>query len=100
MNFCGRAGSETVVRTALIYYQSWAIAIPQLEESPSAIAIPQLFKAMLIRNRNSAIPQSQFFLKSATWELHFRNLRHIFDRGEVRNYIFFYHQVFFAFESF
>ncbi len=34
-----------------------AIAIPQLEGSTSAIAIPQLFKAMLIRNRNSAIPQ-------------------------------------------
>jgi hypothetical protein len=55
-------------------FQSWAratffeyaIAIPQLEESTSAIAIPQLFKAMLIRNRDSAIPQSQFFLKSAT----------------------------------
>jgi hypothetical protein len=54
--------------------QSWAcatffesaIAIPQLEESTSAIAIPQLFKAMLTRNRNSAIPQLQFFLKSAT----------------------------------
>jgi hypothetical protein len=33
-------------------------------------ALPQLqfrnFKEMLLRNRNSAIPQSQFFLKSAT----------------------------------
>jgi hypothetical protein len=29
-------------------------------------AIPQLFKEMLLRNRNSAIPQSQLFLKSAT----------------------------------
>jgi hypothetical protein len=37
-----------------------------LEGSASAIAIPQLFKEMLLRNRNSAIPQSQFFLKSAT----------------------------------
>jgi hypothetical protein len=43
-----------------------AIAIPQLEGNTSAIAIPQLFKAMLLRNRNSAIPQSQFFLMSAT----------------------------------
>jgi hypothetical protein len=43
-----------------------AIAIPQLEESTSAIAILQLFKAMLIRNCKSAIPQSHFFLKSAT----------------------------------
>jgi hypothetical protein len=48
---------------------------------------------MLLRNQNSAIPQSQFFLKSATlsqqlgslnsatWELTFRNFWHIFDRG-------------------
>jgi hypothetical protein len=43
-----------------------AIAIPQLEGSTSAIAIPQLFKEMLFRNRKTAIPQSQFFLKSAT----------------------------------
>jgi hypothetical protein len=43
-----------------------AIAIPQLEGSTSAIAIPQLFKEMLLRNRNSAIPQSQFFLMSVT----------------------------------
>jgi hypothetical protein len=58
----------------LTFNQSWAratffesaIAIPQLEGSTSAIAIPQLFKAMLIRNRNFAIPQSQIFLKSAT----------------------------------
>ncbi len=33
------------------------------------------FNEMLLRNRNSAIPQSQFFLKSATWELQFRNFR-------------------------
>jgi hypothetical protein len=39
-----------------------AIAIPQLEGSSSAIAIPQLFKNMLLRNHNSAIPQSQIFL--------------------------------------
>jgi hypothetical protein len=32
-----------------------AIVIPQLEESTSAIAIPQLLKEMLLRNRNSAI---------------------------------------------
>jgi hypothetical protein len=32
-----------------------AIAIPQLEGSTSAIAFPQLFKEMLLRNRNSAI---------------------------------------------
>jgi hypothetical protein len=50
---------------AQLFFES-AIAIPQLEGITSAIAIPQLFKAMLIRNHNSAIPQSQFFLKSAT----------------------------------
>jgi hypothetical protein len=55
---------------------------------------------MLLRNRNSAIPQSQFFLKSATWDLHCRNFRYIFRRGVARNYIFFYHQVVFAFERF
>jgi hypothetical protein len=38
-----------------------AIAIPQLEGNTSAIAIPQLFKEMLLHNRNSAFPQSQFF---------------------------------------
>jgi hypothetical protein len=32
-----------------------AIAIPQLEGGTSAIAIPQLFKEMMLRNRNSAI---------------------------------------------
>jgi hypothetical protein len=84
------------------YYQSWAcatffesaIAIPQLEESTSAIAIPQLFKAMLIRYRNSAIPQSQFFLKSATSSPQLEcfiycNFQHIFGREVARNYIFF-----------
>ncbi len=39
---------------AQLFFES-AIAIPQLEGSTSAIAIPQLFRAMLIRNRNSAI---------------------------------------------
>jgi hypothetical protein len=48
-----------------LFFES-AIAILQLEGSTSAIAIPQLFKEMLLRNLNSAIPQSQFFLKSAT----------------------------------
>ena len=50
---------------AQLFFES-AIAIPQLEGSTSAIAIPQLFEEMLLRNRNSAIPQSQFFLMSAT----------------------------------
>jgi hypothetical protein len=53
-------------RWALATFFESAIAIPQLEESTSVIAIPQLFKEMLFRNRNSAIPQLQFFLKSAT----------------------------------
>jgi hypothetical protein len=34
-----------------------AIAIPQLEGSTFAITIPQLSEEMLLRNRNSAIPQ-------------------------------------------
>ncbi len=52
---------------AQLFFES-AIAIPQLEGSTSAIAISQLFKKMLLRNRNrnSAIPQLQFFLKPAT----------------------------------
>jgi hypothetical protein len=32
-----------------------AIVIPQLEGSTSAIAIPQLLKEIMLRNRNSAI---------------------------------------------
>jgi hypothetical protein len=37
-----------------------AIAIPQLEGSTSAIAIPQFFKEILLHNFSSAILQSQF----------------------------------------
>jgi hypothetical protein len=43
-----------------------------IKGSTSTIAIPQLFKAMLLRNRTSAIPQSQFFLCP---QLQVRNLR-------------------------
>jgi hypothetical protein len=39
---------------AQLFFES-AIAIPQLEGSTSTSAIPQLFKEMLLRNRNSAI---------------------------------------------
>jgi hypothetical protein len=42
------------------------LAVSQFEGGTSAIAIVQLFKEMLLRNCNSAIPQSQFSLKSAT----------------------------------
>jgi hypothetical protein len=55
----GRGGHEQ------LFFES-AIAIPQLEGSTSAIAIPQLSKEMLLRNRNSEIPQSQYFLMSTT----------------------------------
>jgi hypothetical protein len=51
-----------------LFFKS-TIAIPQLEGGTSTITIPQLFKEMLLRNRNSAIPQSQFFLKSSTSNL-------------------------------
>ncbi len=37
-----------------LFFRS-AIAIPQLEGSTSAMAIPQLFKEMLLCNRNSSI---------------------------------------------
>jgi hypothetical protein len=49
-------------RHAQLFFDS-AIAIPQLEGSTSAIAIPQLFKKCCSA---TAIPQSQFFPKSAT----------------------------------
>jgi hypothetical protein len=42
-------------RWARAIFFEFAIAIPQLEGSTSAIAIPQLFKEMLLRNRNSEI---------------------------------------------
>ncbi len=45
-----------------LFFES-AIAIPQLEGSTSAIAIPQLFKKCYSA---TAIPQSQCFLESAT----------------------------------
>jgi hypothetical protein len=48
-----------------LFFES-AITMPQLAGITSAIAIPQLFKEMLICNRNAAIPQSQFFPKSST----------------------------------
>jgi hypothetical protein len=56
------------VDCAQLFLES-AIAISQLEESTTTIAIPKLFKEMLLHNRNSAIPQLQFFLKSATSNL-------------------------------
>jgi hypothetical protein len=62
------------------------IAILQLEGNTSAIAIPQLLKEMLLRDRNSAISKSQFFLKSATLELHFSNFWHSFGRG-IRSFM-------------
>jgi hypothetical protein len=58
---------------AQLFFES-AIAIPQLEGSSSTIAIPQLLKDMLLRNRNSAIPQSQFFLQSAISSVQFGTL--------------------------
>jgi hypothetical protein len=50
---------------AHLFFES-AIAILQLEGSTSTIVIPQLFKEMFLHNRNSAFPQSQIFLMSAT----------------------------------
>jgi hypothetical protein len=67
MRVVGRGGY------AQLLFES-AIAIPELKGSTSAIAIPQLFKEMLFRNRNSAIAILSDFrnFKSATLELHFR----------------------------
>jgi hypothetical protein len=66
--------NQRTVKYLKILLQKWARAtffestnaIPQLEGSTSAIPILQLFQEMLLGNHNSAIPQSQFFLKSAT----------------------------------
>ncbi len=56
-----------------------AIAIPQLEGSTSAIAILQPLKILLLKSCNSAIAifSEVRNFKSATWELHFRNIWHI-----------------------
>ncbi len=60
------------------------------------------FQRMSLRNRNSAIPQSQFFWNP---QLQVRNLRALlpqfsadFWHGVAWNYLFFYRQVFFAIE--
>jgi hypothetical protein len=57
---------------------------------------------MLLRNRNSAIATFSEVrnFKSATWELHFRNFRHIFGLGVARNYRYFLPPGVFAFERF
>jgi hypothetical protein len=65
--FCSDLSSDpdpphVALCTWIRFKQRWARAT----FFESAIAIPQLFRAMLLRNRNSAIPQSQFFLMSAT----------------------------------
>ncbi len=91
-NFFSVEYSQYFLETNLLYHRSRggqaqlffesAIAIPQLEGSTCAIASPQLFKEMLLSNCNSASPQSQFFLKSATSSPQLgRNFRHIFGRG-------------------
>jgi hypothetical protein len=58
------------------------------------------FKGMLLHNRNSAIPQSQFFLKSATsnpqLESFTSTISGIFLATEYLKIIHFYRQVFFA----
>jgi hypothetical protein len=69
---------------AQLFFES-AITIPQLEGSTSAIAIPQLFKEMLLRNCNSAIAifSDVRNFKSATCELHFRNFLHFWPWNPV-----------------
>jgi hypothetical protein len=86
---------------AQLFFES-AIATPQLEGSTSAIAIPQLFKECC-----SAIATPQFRNRNFFWspQLQVRSLRALLPQfsadvwhGVAWNYIFFYHQVFFAIE--
>ncbi len=69
---------------AQLFFES-AIAIPQLEGSTSAIAIPQHFfniapQPQLCNSAIAIFSEVRNFY-SATWELQFRNFRHIFGRG-------------------
>jgi hypothetical protein len=63
-----------------LFFES-TIAIPQIEGSTSTIAILQFFKEKLLRNSAITIFSDVLNFKSATSELHFRNLWHIFGRG-------------------
>ncbi len=59
-----------------------------------------IYKEMLSATATPQFRNCNFFsevcnFKSATWELYFRNFRHIFDRGVALNFIFFSHHVFF-----
>jgi hypothetical protein len=65
---------------AQFFFES-AIAIPQLEGKTSAIAIRQLFKEMLLCNRNSAIPQWQFFSEVRNLRATLPQFRHFFGCG-------------------
>jgi hypothetical protein len=52
---------KTLNESTRNFFFMFAFVIPQLEWGTSAIAITELFKEMLLRNCNYAIPQSQFF---------------------------------------
>jgi hypothetical protein len=79
-------GTNGLMSTTTSTYQRWARAtFFRVRNRNSATRRKHFsnrnsatFKRMSLRNRNSAIPQSQFFLKSATQELYFRNFRQIF----------------------
>ncbi len=77
----------------LCIYQRWASGTFFGVRNRNSATI----KGMLLRNRNSAIA---IFLKSATWELHFRNFRYIFGRIVSWNYIFLPPDVFCYSENF
>jgi hypothetical protein len=64
---------------AHFFFQS-AIATPELEGSTSAIAIPQLFKEMLLRNRNSSMAIFSYVCNLK--EFHFHNFWHILGHGQ------------------
>ncbi len=69
------------------FFLKSAIAIPQLEGSTSAIAIPQCLEKCCSTTATPQFRNRIFFgvrnFKSATWKLRFRNFRRIFGR-EIR----------------
>ncbi len=69
---------------AQLFFES-AIVIPQLDGNTSAIAIPQLLKKCCSTTATPQFCNSNFSevrnFKSVTWELHFRNFRHVFGCG-------------------
>ncbi len=96
---CARPTSHVNTRGghAKLFLKS-TIAISQFEGRTSAIATPQLLKECCSATATLQFHNRTFFwspqlqvhnFKSATWEFHFRNFRHIFGRGVAWNYMYF-----------